>query len=123
MRRALWLIVLLLTATVANAQAYVRTAPNPTNITINGSSTIGTGGSTFQLLFAATLKRGGCTVQNNGTHNMYVSFNLGVAASTTANSIVVPAGGVAYCQVNGNVITGEVDITGTSGDAFYAAQY
>jgi hypothetical protein len=123
MRHALWLIALLLTAPVAHGQAYVRTAPNPTNITTNGSSTIGTGGSTFQLLFAATLNRGGCTIQNNGTHNMYVTFNLGVAGSTLTNSIILSAGDVAYCQVNGNVITGEVDITGTAGDAFYAAQY
>lgn len=102
----------------------------PTPATSAGGNVSGTIASTgaFQKLWGATGGsagpfRKGCTIQNNGTHNMNVSEGLGVAGSTTGNSVVVPAGGIYYCQVGQIVLTGEIDITGTATDAFYAAQY
>lgn len=105
----------------------VATVPYPaTSAGGNASGTIAATG-TFQKVWSATGAgtplRKGCTIQNNGTHNMYVSEGLGVAASTESNSLVLAAGGIYYCSVNGVVLDGEIDITGTAGDAFYAAQY
>ena len=105
----------------------VATVPYPaSSVGGNASSTIG-GTGTFQKVFSATSGTGafrkGCTIQNNGTHSMYVTEGLGVAASTESNSVVLAAGGIYYCQVGGIVLDGEIDITGTATDAFYAAQY
>ena len=109
----------------------VNTIPYPaTTKGGNASSTIASTG-VFQKLFSASSTtpegspppRHGCTIVNNGTHSMYVSEGLGVAASTVSNTTILAANGVFYCAVGNIVLTGEVDITGTAGDAFYAAQY
>src|SRR5258707_381338 len=96
----------------------------------NAPSTIGTGGTTFQQGFPAASQgtgistRKGCTIINNGTHSMYVTEGLPLTSSTLTNSVIVTqSGGVYYCAVNGVVLTGQINITGTAGDAFYAAQY
>lgn len=134
--KSLLAAALLVTGVSAGAQAQqpgglpapVTTYPAPaTSAGGNVSGTIASTG-TFQKLWGATGGSGvpfrkGCTIQNNGTHSMNVSEGLGVAGSTTGNSVVVPAGGTYYCQVGQIVLTGEIDITGTATDAFYAAQY
>lgn len=122
-------------ATCALAQQTVSTIPAPaTSLGGNASGTIAVTG-VFQKVFSGAANslapsvgspgtRHGCTVENNGTHSMYVTEALGIAASTATNSAVVAAGSAYYCtNVGGTVLTGEIDITGTSGDAFYAAQY
>lgn len=105
----------------------VSTWPTPATTTGgNGSSTIGSTGI-FQKLWGATggtvPYRKGCSIENNGTHDMYVTEGLGVAASTQALAFVLTPGTVYYCSVNQVVLTGEIDITGTATDSFYAAQY
>lgn len=129
-------LAVLLLVGPASAQSPVVTLPKPaTTAGGNVSGTITTT-NTFQRLWpntglggfapapSGTIARSGCTIINNGTHSMYVTEGLGTAASTTSNSVIVPAGGPYYCgALGGPVLTGEIDITGTSGDAFYAAQY
>lgn len=121
-------------AASGRAQTPVWTVPQPaTTKGGNASSTI-TATSTFQLVFATTVPasssgagvvatRRGCTIVNNGTHNMQVTEGLGVAASTAGLSVTLLPGQAYYCAAGGTVLTGEIDITGTIGDAFYAAQY
>lgn len=91
----------------------------------NASSTIVATG-VFQQVFAATTQprfRNGCTIQNNGANPMYVTEGIGIAGSTTGNSAVIAAGGIFYCNVGEIALQGEIDITGTIGEAFYAAQF
>ena len=117
------------------AQQWVKTQPLPST-TLNGdkSSTI-TSTNTFQLVFASAAngvaptpglggERHGCSIQNNGTHNMYVNEGTATTSATTSNTwIVAPNGGLFNCNFGGVVLTGEIDITGTSGDAFVAKQF
>lgn len=85
--------------------------------------------NTFQLVFGSSPQqpgaavRKGCTIINYGTNTMWVTEGLGVAGSTKAKAVQLAANQAFYCQVYGIVLTGEIDLTGTSGDAFYAAQY
>lgn len=99
----------------------------PSAVSTKGANASGTITSTgvFQIVFKATgptQYRKGCTIQNNGTHTMYVTEGLGTASSTTSNSAQLAAGTSYNCQFGGMVLSGEIDITGTIGDAFYAAQ-
>ena len=136
MRKILALALLLGLVSPSLAQQVVQTIPAPgTTGAGNASSTIGTGGSTFQKVFSGANNsvaptvgtagaRHGCTIQNNGTHTMYVTEGLGTAASTLTNSVQLAAGLAYYCgNPNGITLIGEIDITGTAGDAFYAAQF
>ena len=54
---------------------------------------------------------------------MWVSEGLGVGSSTTPSSIEIVPNQAYFCNWNGVVLFGEIDITGTIGDAFYAAQF
>ena len=90
------------------------------------SPTVSTGGTisvtnTFQVaLGASNGQRFGCAIQNNGTHVMYAFFGAGSA--TTGTSLQIAAGNTIYCATAGGpVIQDEVQITGTSGDAFVVA--
>lgn len=125
-----WALALVLSA--AWAQTPVWTIPQPsTSAGGNASSTIiGPATTQFQQVFASTAanepikQRKGCTIQNNGTHVMYVTEGLGTAASTQAKAAqLVSSGGTYYCVWQGTVLIGEIDIAGTSGDAFYAVQW
>ena len=92
--------------------------------TVNVSSTITTT-NTFQSLFPVVVggisaQRASCTIQNNGTHTMYV-FAGPIANATLANSVQVPAGQFFYCYTGVITISDQISITGTAGDAFYAA--
>lgn len=118
----------------ALAQQAVWTVPQPaTSAGGNASGTI-TGTNSFKLLFAGTSlapgaspagggPRHGCTVINQSTRNMYVSEGKTAATATTGSSVTLAAGQAYYCNWNGTVLVGEIDIAGTDGDAYYAAQY
>lgn len=119
---------LLLLSAGAWAQVPVITSPVPsTTAGANASGTITTTG-TWQKVFPArstasgAVGRRGCVLQNNGTHTMYVTEGIGIAGSSTSNSAQVVAGGTYYCASGGSVLQGEVDVYGTIGDAFYAAE-
>ena len=86
----------------------------------NASGTI-TAGGTYQSLWAANALRNGCTVQNNGTHTMYVFFGP-IASATHGTSVQLAAGQSATCQVGGLVLQDQVSIDGTTSEAFYANQ-
>ncbi len=137
--RAVWgagLALALFGASPALAQQVVVTSPGPaTSAGGNASSTI-TVTDTFQKVWGASSQqpgspgtsetqgqRHGCFIQNNGTHDMYVTEGLGTAASTTSNSQIVAANGTFSCERDGVVLTGEIDITGTANDPFFAIQY
>ena len=138
---ALWAWwALALGVSLASAQTPVVTQPYVQITTQNTSSTIAVT-NTFQSVFAATgalasysstspgtlgnpvvnKQRAACTLQNNGTHTMYVFFGP-LASATTSSSVVLSAGQSVQCNVGGVTLQDQVSITGTSGDAFYAAQ-
>jgi hypothetical protein len=74
--------------------------------------------NTFQQALAGNGTRKGCTIQNQGTHTMYV-FPGTTAAATTAASLLLQSGQIFMCQSTGSsVITDPINITGTAGDAF-----
>jgi hypothetical protein len=90
----------------------------------NVSSTIAVT-NTFQSVIPAVVggvaeQRASCTIQNNGTHTMYV-FAGPIASATLTNSIQLSAGQFFYCYAGVTVISDQISIAGTSGDAFYAA--
>lgn len=98
----------------------------------NASGTI-TVTNTFQKVFSATgpssanavaANRKGCTIVNGGSNNMWVTEGMTTATSVKSSSITLSSGQAYYCgNTGGTVLIGEVDITGTAGDAFYAAQW
>lgn len=98
----------------------VVTRPLDSAIITNGSSTI-TSGGTYQQIFAASGFRRGCTVQNNGTHTMFVFFGP-IASAMHATSVQLSSGQSVNCQVGGIVVQDQVSIDGTTADSFYAAQ-
>jgi len=112
------------------AQQPVQVIPSPgTTAGGNASGTIATT-STFQQVFPAAPAapaggpgRKGCYIVNNGTNKMYVSEGVAAASATTATSIPLPANGTFNCTFNQTALQGVIVITGTSGDAFYAAQF
>lgn len=109
------------------AQAQTITLIKPLGVnTTNGSGTI-TSGGTFQQVFGATNNvpggRNGCTIQNNGTHTMYV-FAGPIATATDAKAAQVTAGSTYYCTLNNGTVAiqDQISIDGTTADVFYAAQ-
>lgn len=118
-----------------SAQQFVTTIPAPASSAGGDASGTIAVTNTFQKLFAGAGNsiaptvgtpgaRHGCSVQNNGTHTMYVSESLGVAASALTTSWQIAAsGGLFNCNFGGVVLFGEIDITGTSGDTFVAKQF
>jgi len=82
--------------------------------------------STFQSIQGQTNNRQGCSIQNNGSHPMYVYLGTAANATTALSFTLGPAangnGGQTFnCVVNGDaVIKDGIYITGTSGDAFTA---
>lgn len=107
----------------AFAQAPTITTPYGT-LTTNNSSTITTGvGGAFQQIWAqSTASRGrvGCTVQNNGSNPMYVYFGA-IADATVAKAVKLAVGQAVSCTIGGIVLKDQVSISGTVGEAFYAA--
>lgn len=118
-------LALLLWALVVPSYAQNPVVTTPYAVTSsNNSSTISVT-NTFQSIWVANTGnrgRAGCTIQNNGTHNMNVFFGP-ITNATLNNSIVIAAnGGYVLCVNGGIVLQDQVSITGTSGDAFFAAQ-
>lgn len=102
------------------AQGNIVTSPFGLTTPDNESSTIAVT-NTFQTVFSATVGRKACTIQNNGTNKMLVYFNSDSAIA--AKSITLNAGDRVYCDNNNTIIRTAVQITGTSGDAYYAVQW
>jgi hypothetical protein len=80
--------------------------------------------NTFQSIAAADVStqrgRVGCQVQNNGSNPMYVYFGP-VASALTSTALSLAVGATLTCSTgSGGVLTDQVSITGTAGDAFYA---
>lgn len=92
-----------------------------TTINLSGSIAVT---NTFQSVQVATSTRAGCLIQNNtGSHTEYVFFGP-IANATIATAIALPPstiGGVSCGLPPGGVVTDQISITGTSGDAYYAA--
>ena len=110
-------IAVILFSTPAFAQ-FVRIIPVP-SLQPNASGTIATT-NTFQIIQVNTPSRIGCTIQNNGTHNMYIYFGP-IANATTSNSFILTPGNGINCQLDStNILQDQVNITGTSGDSFSA---
>jgi hypothetical protein len=119
----------------ALAQQPVVTSPSSVG-TVNTSGTIGTGGGTFQSVFAAAghvakpsvAARQGCLVQNTGGNVEYV-FVGPIASATEATSyqLVPPGtgiqgGSISCATLGGGVLQDQISITGTSGDTFTATR-
>jgi|SRR6202035_5013672 len=120
--RYLLALLLSLNLSVAHAQSPVVTLPNPVT-TDNASSTI-TVTDTFQSIWVkdtSTRGRTACTIQNNGSNTMWVFFGP-IANATKGSSIVLIAGRATFCNSGNVILKDQVSITGTSGDAFYAAR-
>ena len=76
--------------------------------------------NTFQSVQASNNGRIGCTIQNLGTHTMYVYFGA-IASAATSASATLAAGQSVNCLIGDNyVLKDQVSITGTSGDGFFA---
>jgi hypothetical protein len=111
----------------AQNQPVFQTVPAPaTTAGGNASGTITTTG-TFQKVFSAVAvgspPRKGCLIENNGAAAMDVSEGKTAATATAATSYVLAAGASWTCQQGGVALQGEVDITGTSTQVFYAVQF
>jgi hypothetical protein len=116
------IFLFLLAIPTANAQTPVVTKPYKA-YTYNYSGTIAVT-NTFQTVFvvsSADTGRVACTIANYGTNKMYVFFGP-IANATLTNSIQLAANQSISCNIGGVVLQDQVSITGTSGDAFYAAQ-
>ena len=124
--RKIFLSLLFLISAPALAQQAVQVLPLQVVTTVvSGTITVT---NTFQSVLANSQTnnpgargRTSCTVQNNGTHTMFVFFGP-IANATLTNSFQLAAGNAILCQVNGATLQDQVSITGTSGDAFVAAQ-
>lgn len=104
-------------------QSPMLTQPYGVKSTIASPLTVTTTG-TFQTLWTTSTNnrgRAGCIVQNQSTHTQYVYFGT-PATALSANAIQLAAGQSLTCTAGGIVAQDTVSITGTSGDAFYAAQ-
>lgn len=114
-------LVLLGCPCVAMAQNTTIVQPVMTGTANVSSAIVGTG--VFQSVFAALKTRKGCAIQNNGTHIMWVTVGLGVAASSAEKAMVLNPSDVYHCTDSVVSLTGEIDITGTQDEVFYATQY
>lgn len=85
----------------------------------NLSSTIAVT-NTFQTIQGQTNNRIGCTIQNNGSHSMYVYLGP-LANAAIGLSLNLAAGQAMNCAIaEGYVVKDAINITGTSGDAYFA---
>lgn len=107
-------------ASFAFAQNPVVTQPSLRTATLSGSSISVT--NTFQTVYPINDRRLGCVVQNKNARNMYINF-VSRATATISNSALLVPGASAGCTLYGTVLTGEVSITGTATDEYYASQY
>jgi hypothetical protein len=126
---ALAALFLLAFAEGAVAQQPVLTLPGPATTAGGNASTTIASTNVWQQVFAGTssapasAKRHGCTVINQGSNTMWVTEGLATSASTKPLAVVLAANQAYYCSVGEVVLTGQINVTGTAGDTFYAAQY
>lgn len=85
-----------------------------TSTITNGTVTLG---GTFQSVLASSALRKGCTLQDTGTHPMWVYFGANGSA-TTANSLIIQPGQTISCNSGSIVLTDNVSITGTTADTW-----
>lgn len=112
------MLALLLFAPLPALAQTVRTTPFGT-VTANLSGTITLTG-TFQSIQVANSERKSCLIQNNSaSNNMRVYFGP-VASATSSNSVTLSPSSTVNCTAGGIVLTDQVSITGTTGDAFLA---
>lgn len=124
MKRLYLILTLLLFSFPAFGQQQVITQPYGSRSS-NNSGTIAVT-NTFQSVFTASTGnntgRTGCALQNNSASNsMYVFFGA-IADATIGKSVKLSPGQSVNCNAGNIVLKDEVSITGTSGDAFFAAQ-
>lgn len=119
MIRILAFLGVLLFSTPIFAQTPVTTQPKGV-VSYNSSTTV-TVTNTFQSIFNSNSNRYSCAIQNNGANIMWVYFGL-LANATKGASVELAIGQSTNCNVGGIVLQDQVSITGTSGDAFFAAQ-
>lgn len=119
--KTLFLIVTLLLSSVTFSFAQTPVVTQPKGVTSNNSSSTISSSNVFQSIWAANSNRTACTIQNNGTHNMWVFFGA-IANATENNSVVLQAGQYLNCNSGNVILQDQVSITGTSTDAFFAAQ-
>lgn len=118
------LIALLLVGVSLPTFAQTPVVTYPYGVTSYNASEKITVTNTFQSVFTASginTGRNACMIQNNGTHNMYVYFGS-IANAITPSSVTLAAGASIQCNAGDVVLKDQVSITGTSGDAFFAAQ-
>lgn len=125
MIRKIMILAGLLMVMPAWAQVPVVTSPAPvTTLNGNASGTIAVT-NTFQMVFVANPARKGCTIVDETSDPMWVTEALGIAGSTKTKAYELSSNTswTFNCASNGVVLTGEIDITGTANDAFYAVQF
>lgn len=97
------------TCTTCSPSAPVGASSNPVNGTIAATGT-------FQTVLTQFAARRGCAIQNQGAHVMYFSVQ---ASPTEAGSLQVGPGNIFYCSgISNVVVTDQVSVAGTAGDAF-----
>ena len=108
MRGKIICFAVLLAASMAHAQ----TGQPVVTTTTSGTIAIT---NTFQQLTAQVTTRRGCTLQNLGTHTMYVFFGSSPSVGTAYQLAV---GQTIMCAAGSIVLSDAIQITGTAGDAF-----
>jgi hypothetical protein len=103
----------------------VTTYPYMGATTYNASSTVAVS-NTFQSVFPTLIStnqhRVSCILQNNSAANSMFVFFGPIASATLTNSIKLSPGTSVSCVAGGMALQDQVSVTGTAGDAFYAAQ-
>lgn len=123
MRYIIAALFISLFSTFAFAQTPMITKPY--GVTSNNQSSTITTTNTFQQIFPASTGntgRSSCTIINRGTHAMEVFFGPIASASLGVNTVPLAVGDKVYCSIGNIVLKDQVSITGTIGDAFFAAQ-
>lgn len=120
-------------ASSAWAQSAVQTYPSPVT-TRGGAATNTISGSAFVQLWPAAPaspqggpSRKGCTIVNYSTsHTLSVSEGASVAevTATIGLAVVLQPGDKYYCGIVGGVaLQGQINVAGTNGETYFAAQY
>lgn len=104
-----------LPVTVGGASGVVPVEPHGVTTTVANSTISVT--NTFQAALAASATRLGATLQNQGTHVMYVYFGT-IGDATTAKSLQLQAGQTISAASGVVVLTDAINITGIAGDPY-----
>lgn len=124
---------LLVASAPALAQTAVQTYPSPAT-TRGGAGTNTISGSAFVQLWPATPanpqggpSRKGCTIVNYSTsHTLSISEGATVdeVTATTGLAVVLQPGDKYYCGIVGGIaLQGQINVAGTNGETYFAAQY